>query len=568
VAAGSVVDGRWAPIGLATLAGMLWSIRLGEPGWFDNEGRFAEVAREMVVLGDYVTPRVNEIPLLTKPPLTQWLAALVYWVTGPSEWARLVPIIAAMLTVVLTCRLGARLYGARAGFVAGLMLATTLGFVLEARTLRPDCLVVLSVTAAIFCWHVAETGAPTRRTRWLAAMYAVLAAGVLAKGLVPPLLAAVPIGLATLRAHGLRGIGRLRPGLGLAVTTAIVLPWHVAAAIDNPGFAWDYVVNQHLLFALGKKVPRDSDGDTLAFFWQAFLGRAAPWVLLVPFTSREALRDLLDGETHPVTALLWTWMVGVLVLFSLTPSRLEHYALPALPAVALLAARAWQRAVEHGVGAGLRGWVSLLALVFVAGGIFGLRHGHVLAAEAYWLPQAPRLMALATPAAIVAIWMGVLLAIAAFFRSATGIVAAFLAGTAPLLAIVVRALIEAEALFSWRPVARALARVPAETEIVFQAPVEYQVVGALDFYLGHPVTLLEPASGYAAPAYLRGRTEGMFIAQDELDRRWRSGRPVAIVSDPQQRRDTPDGLVPAPYHVLDRFGDRWVLTNFPVPSAR
>jgi hypothetical protein len=209
----------------------------------------------------------------------------------------------------------------------------------------------------------------------------------------------------------------------------------------------------------------------------------------------------------------------------------------------------------------------LLALVFVAGGVFGLRHGHALAAEAYWLPQAPRLMALVTPAAAVAIWLGVLLAIAAFLRSATGMVVAFVAGTAPLLAILVRALIEAEALFSWRPVARALATVPPETEVVFQAPVEYQLVGALDFYLGRSVTMLAPANGYAAPTYLRGRTDGMFIARDELDRRWRSGRPVAIVSDPQQRRDTPDGLVPAPYHVLDRFGDRWVLTNFPVSSA-
>jgi 4-amino-4-deoxy-L-arabinose transferase-like glycosyltransferase len=360
----------------------------------------------------------------------------------------------------------------------------------------------------------------------------------------------------------------LRPGLGLAVTAAIMLPWHVAAAIDNPGFAWDYVVNQHLLYALDKKVPRDSDGDTLAFFWEAFVGRSAPWVLVMPFTAREALRGLVDGEAYNATALLWMWIAGILVLFSLTPSRLEHYSLPALPAVALLAARAWQRTAEHGVGAGLRGWVALLALAFVAGGIFGGRYGHDLAAEEYWLPQAPRLMALVTPAAIVAIWLGGLLAIAAILRSAGGIVAAFVAGTVPFLAILVRALIEAEALFSWRPVARALERVPTETEIVFQAPVEYQIVGALDFYLGHAVTLLEPEGGYQAPFYLRGRTDGMFIPQDELDRRWRSGRPVAIVSDPQQRRDTPDGLVPAPYHVLDRFGDRWVLTNHPVPSAR
>lgn len=561
------MDGRWAAIGLASFAGALWSIRLNEPGWFDNEGRFAEVAREMLVRGDYVTPHVNDFPLLTKPPLTQWLAALVYWVTGPSEWARLVPILAGVATVVLTCRLGTRLYGGGAGLVAGLMLATTLGFVLEARTLRPDCLVILAVTAAVFCWHVAETGNPVRRARWLAGMYAVLGAGMLAKGFVPPILAGMPIVLATLRAHGIAGLAALRPGLGFAVVAAVMLPWHLAAALANPGFAWDYVVNQHLLFALDKKVPRDSNGDTLAFFWQAFLGRSAPWVLLVPFTLREATSGVSGAEPLSPTTFLWVWILATMVLFSLTPSRLEHYSLPVLPAVALLASRVWQRAVEHGVGMGLRVWVAALAFVFVAGGLVGLRQGPALAATAYWMPQAPALMALILPAAAVAIWMGLLLTVAGAVRSASGIVAAFVAGIAPFLVIVVTALIEAEALFSWRPVARALERVPPATEVVFQAPTEYQIVGALDFYLGRAVTMLEPADGYTAPAYLRGRMEGMFIGRDELDRRWRSGRPVAIVSDPQARRDTPDGLVPAPFHVLDRFGDRWVLTNFPVSSA-
>jgi 4-amino-4-deoxy-L-arabinose transferase-like glycosyltransferase len=478
-----------------------------------------------------------------------------------------VPIAASMGTVVLTCRLGARLYGGRAGLMAGLMLATMLGFVLEARTLRPDCLVVLSVVGAIFCWHVAETGEPARRRGWLAGMSAALGAGMLAKGFVPPLIAAIPIGFATVRAHGLAGLARLRPGLGLVVVAAIVLPWHLAAAIANPGFAYDYVVNQHVLFALDRKVPRDSDGDTLAFFWQAFLGRSAPWVLLAPFTLREGAGGLASGEAMPATTLLWVWLAGTMGVFSLTPSRLEHYSLPVLPAVALLAARAWQTAAERGVGIGLRAWAAAIACVFVAAGILGLRRGPELAATAYWIPQAPGLMALIVPAAAVAIWMGLLLAVAAAYRSATGIVAALLAGIAPFLAIVVRALIEAEALFSWRPVARALERVPAETEIVFQAPTEYQIVGALDFYLGRTVTMLEPPGGYAAPPYLRDQREGMFIGTDELDRRWRSGRPLALVTDPHRRRDAPDGLVPAPFHVLDRFGDRWVLTNFPAPSA-
>jgi 4-amino-4-deoxy-L-arabinose transferase-like glycosyltransferase len=565
-------------VGVAVLAGALLSFRLNEPGWFDNEGRFAEMAREMLVRHDWVTPHVNGVPLLTKPPLTQWLAALVYLVTGPSEWARLVPIVAAVLTIVLTWRLGARLYGARAGFVAGVMLATTIGFVLEARTLRPDCLVVLTVTAAIFCWHVAETGAPARRTAWLVAMYAAMGTGMLAKGLVPPALACIPIGVATLRTHGVGGIRRLRPLLGLAVVAAIILPWHVAAAYANPGFAWDYVVNQHLLFAFDKKEPRDSDGDTLAFFWQAFATRAWPWVLLLPAapaaTGAAAGAPTALASTAAVPApsalpalVLWSWLVGVLGLFSLTPSRLEHYSLPARPAVALLAARVWQHADERGVGAALRGGLLVLAVALVGGAVFGFARGESLAAGAYWLPQAPGLMSLIVPASLAIGGAGVLLGGAALARSATAVVAAVAVGTVPLLAILVRALIEAEALFSWRPVARALERVPTATEVVFQAPVEYQIVGALDFYLRRSVTMLEPPGGYTPPTYLSGRTQGMFISRDELDRRWHSGRPVAIVSDPQRRRDAPDGLVPAPFHVLDRFGDRWVLTNFPVVSA-
>jgi 4-amino-4-deoxy-L-arabinose transferase-like glycosyltransferase len=561
VAAGRARGGRWGAVGLAILAGVLLSFRLDEPGWFDNEGRFAEMAREMLVRHDWVTPYVNGVPLLTKPPLTQWLAALVYLVTGPSEWARLVPIVAAVLTIVLTWRLGVRLYGARAGLIAAVMLATSIGFVLEARTLRPDCLVVLTVTAAIFFWHVAETGAPERRTAWLVAMYAAMGTGMLAKGFVTPVLAGIPIGVAMLRTHGAGGIRRLRPLLGLVVVGVVVLPWHLAAARANPGFAWDYVVNQHLLFAVDKKEPRDSEGDTLAFFWQAFATRTWPWVTLLPAAPAAT------ASTGLPAVVLWAWLAGVLGLFSLTPSRLEHYSLPALPAVALLGARVWQHADEHGVGVGLRNLLLVLSVVLVMGGLIGLAHGQSLAAGAYWLPQAPGLMALIAPASLCVGGAGLLLGAAALRRSAIGIVAAAAVGTVPLLAILVRALIEAEALFSWVPVAHALSRVPETTEVVFQAPVEYQIVGALDFYLGRSVTMLEPPGGYTPPTYLRGRTQGMFISRDELDRRWQSGRPVAIVSDPQQRRDTPDGLVPAPFHVLDRFGDRWVLTNFPVASA-
>src|SRR6185503_15101616 len=103
---------------------------------------------------------------------------------------------------------------------------------------------------------------------------------------------------------------------------------------------------QHLLFFLDRKFPRDSEGDTLAFFWGAFAGRSFPWIVLVPLTLGEAVRGAArDAAPHErSTFLLWAWIGGTMLFFSLAPSRLEHYSIPALPAVALAAARAWQRA--------------------------------------------------------------------------------------------------------------------------------------------------------------------------------------------------------------------------------
>jgi 4-amino-4-deoxy-L-arabinose transferase-like glycosyltransferase len=558
-------QGRTAALSLAAVSAVLISFHLNEPGWFDNEGRFAEGAREMMLRGDFVTPYVNFIPLLTKPPLTHWLVALVYWVAGPTEWARLVSIAAAMWTVVATCRLGARLFGEKVGFVAGVCLVTTLGFVLEARTLRPDSLVIASVTTAILCWYEAEHGEPDRRRAWLLAMYATLGVGTLAKGLVPPFLVGIVVTPMALRRSGLAGIRRLVSGAGLAVYTALVLPWHVAAAVANPGFGHDYLFNQHVAAALDVKVPRDSGGDTLLFYLQAFLGRASPWILFLPLTFPEAVRRLRGRapEIAEGTLLLWSWVAGVVGVFCLSPARLEHYSLPALPAVALLGARAWHLLVTDGLRPLVRVYFALVAVILVVAGGLGIAYGpSLVTSHLDWVPGSPRLVALIMPAAAIVTTTGVLMLIAVWWRTATGVVGALAAGTVPALAVLVRALVSAEALFSWHPVARALSELPPDTEIVFEAPVEYQNIGALNFYMGRPVTMLEPAGGYVRPGYLRDWHHEMFITRDELERRWQSGRPIVLLSNPQSSRDTAAGLVSAPYHVLDRFGDRWVLTNF------
>ena len=560
---------RLAAVALTLGTSAVLAIRLDLPAFFDNEGRYAEVAREMVLRGDWISPHLDFALFLNKPPLTFWLAALVFHFAGPSEWARLVSIGAGAVALFATCRLGALFYGEAVGLVAGLALGTMLGFVLEARTLRPDMLVVASVVTVIWCWQAALRAGP-RRTGWLVGLYVALGLGMLAKGLVPVVLAGVPIAIVTLRDDGWRGIGRLRPVLGVAIVLAIVLPWHLAAGLRHDGFFWDYVVNQHLLFFLNRKLPHDSNGDPLAFFWAAFLGRAAPWALLLPATLPEAFRGARPGATaaERATFVVWVWTASVLVFFSLAPSRLEHYSLPALPAAALLAARVWQRARAGTIAPALWVYAVVVGTVLAVAGAVGLVVGRMLLARTYWIAQVPEFLELATPAAATLTLTGALVALAAARRRPDWLVGAFGAASVAFAVIVLRAEAAAEPLFSWHPVAHRIATaLPPDTAVIFEAPEEYQLVGGLAFYARRRIGLLEPP-GYVPPTYLVGLTDHMFTSRAEFERRWRAGERIAFVSDPQRRRETPDGLVPEPAHVLGRFGDRWLLASFPPAPAR
>ncbi|MGH7340923.1 MAG: hypothetical protein ACREKH_10580, partial [Candidatus Rokuibacteriota bacterium] len=138
----------------------------------------------------------------------------------------------------------------------------------------------------------------------------------------------------------------------------------------------------------------------------------------------------------------------------------------------------------------------------------------------------------------------------------------------PISAIVVRAQAEAEPLFSWRLPARAVMSVAGpDTEIVFEAPREYQLVAGLAFYTGRRVTLLDPP-GFVPPEYLAPAMDGMFLSREEFGRRWEAGAPLVLVSNPLLRREDPAEIAPGAHRVLGRFGDRWVLAPAAASARR
>jgi 4-amino-4-deoxy-L-arabinose transferase-like glycosyltransferase len=555
---------------LALAFGSLASIHLDRPGFFDNEGRYAEVAREMLVRHDLVTPEMNQTLFLNKPPLMYWLAAGAFTLGARDEWARVASVLAAMVSVFFTCRLGARLFDDVTGLIAGAFLATMFGFVLEARTLRPDGVLVASVVAALYCWRLAEGAPDRRRAPWLALGWASLAIGFMAKGAVPVAVVAIPVVVCTVRDHGLRGLWRLQPLAGSAVFLLVAAPWHVAVAMRHPGFAWDYVVNQHLLFFFDKKLPRDSVGDSLKVFWSMFLGRGLPWIVLVPFTVREALRGRRRdaGAIEHGVFFCWTWIAGIMLMFSAAPSRLEHYSLPTLPAVALLAARGSRRLAAGVVGPLAWVWLGTIAVVLLAAGTVGAFWAHDLLARVYWIKAMPALLDLLPASTVVTLLGGAILAWAVRRHTAAGVGIALVTVGLPMMAIVLRAQAEAEPFFSWRPLARVIdARIPGSVEIVFEAPEEYQIIGALAYYTRRHITMLAPPR-FTPPTYLEPYRDALFLERGEFARRWSGPDALAFVSDPQRRRDTPDGLVPGPFHVLDRSGDRWLLTNRDIIGTR
>jgi 4-amino-4-deoxy-L-arabinose transferase-like glycosyltransferase len=314
---------------------------------FDDpgEGQHAEIAREMAASGDWLVPRLNGVRYLDKPPLLYWFEAAAFSALGVSPWtARLGPVLGTVMAAAGTAMLGARLLGPGGGLLAAGALLSSALFVSFGRYVRPETLFVAGIQWGFAGLLLGLSESEPRSSRaWAVLGCAALGVASLVKdplGLVGPL---ATVGLAL----GLRGAGwplrRWLPPAGVILLVVIGGGWYVAA-LRQPGFAWYTVVDNHLLNAVRLRHFPDEDVplSALEFLSVSVLG-AVPWIIAAARTVGVQVRRRAwrRREETPWTALA-LWMVGVAAVFVLVPFRLPHYALPAYPAIALLAARGWQ----------------------------------------------------------------------------------------------------------------------------------------------------------------------------------------------------------------------------------
>lgn len=324
----------------------LWS----PPGLQDDvDAVQAQIARNMLESGDWVTARLNGVPYLEKSPLVYWLMAFCFAIFGVQDWAARIPIAgAAMALAWLTARMAAWAAGSRCGMVAGLVMGTALGLWLFTRILIPD--VILTFTIALALWAFLRTlDEEERRPRfWSNVMSAAMATGLLLKGLIAllfPCAAAFLFLLLTNQLFAAHTWRRFRIGEGLLILIAIAAPWHVAAMLANPplfdftwrsvpgeyhGFFWFYFLNEHVFRFLNMRHPRDYNTfPRVAFLLCHFL-----W--LFPWSMHFlALRSPHGARSRRLTLLCFCW-TGFLLLFFTFSTTQEYYSMPCYPALAIL----------------------------------------------------------------------------------------------------------------------------------------------------------------------------------------------------------------------------------------
>ncbi|HEV8458962.1 MAG TPA: glycosyltransferase family 39 protein [Methylomirabilota bacterium] len=332
-------------IAVALVAAVLLLGNLGRAPFVDPpEGLHAEIAREMVTSGNWITPRLDGVPYFDKPPLLHWLIAVSYVALERSEWtARLGSALPAIGVAVLTARIGIVLGSARVGLLAGLMVAANLEVFVFGRLVKPDLLFVFSLLLALSAFIEAYLSGSRAALRLFFASLGLAALAKDVMGVIGPL-ALLVIFLSITRGRG--GWPRGVPGGGLLLLL-VAAPWYALVEWRNPGFLWYVIVDNHLLNFTRRRIFPDADVPLGAL---EFIGVTAagffPWVLALPWAVGRALGRAAITDQDRMWLLLGLWTVAVLGFFVVSPFRLPHYGLPAFPAMALLVARLWNEVLD------------------------------------------------------------------------------------------------------------------------------------------------------------------------------------------------------------------------------
>jgi 4-amino-4-deoxy-L-arabinose transferase-like glycosyltransferase len=584
-------------LGVALVAAAIYlGCILSPPSLMDDvDAVQAQIARNMLTSGDWVTARLDGIVYLEKSPLIYWLIAISYKIFGAFDWAARIPVALGCVALAwLTTAFGTWAFGKRAGFYAGLAVSTCIGLFLFTRILIPD--VMLTATIALSMWAFLRVldEEETRPRLWAFLLAASLGVGLLLKSaiaLVFPGGAALVYLLVTRQLFSAKVWRRLRPWSGLGIMLLIAVPWHVLATLRNPpyfdftmrsvpgeyhGFLWFYFMNEQVLRFLNLRYPRDYNTVPRLYFWLFHLLWLFPWSVYFPAIFKLSFKPLDRAGKTRLLALCWA---GFLLIFFTFSTTQEYYSMPCYPALALLLGSAmaaggdWVRRGTRVLAAvaGLAALACIAILIAVRGvpspgdisqalsrnpSAYTLSLGHMedLTLESFAYLRLP--LALAAVAFLIGS-LGNLRAVGqrAFVAAALMMVLFFHAAR---LAMVVF-----DPYLSSRPLATALQRAPPGTLVVDH---HYYTYSSIFFYTNRTAWLLNGRFNNLVYGSYAPGAPNVFLDDAQWRDLWLGQQRCYLVVDDEKRPQFEKLAGKDALFVLAESGGKMVLTNRALPQ--
>lgn len=327
---------------LVALCLVLFFFYLGSRDLWDvDEGMHSVSAKHVVESGDWVTPVYNGKTFLDKPMFFTWLVAISFSLLGFTELAaRLPAALLGLLGVWVTYRLGRKMFGPRAGFLAGAVLATSILYLVMSRTVVHDIALGLFTTLALALFYLA-VAEPERRKTYFLLFYVAVAGAVLAKGPLGAVLPALVIGPYLVLTRRLALIKQMQLGWGSLIFLVLTAPWYILMSLRNEGYLSYFLIEK----TFGSFASDESTHPApLHFYVPVFLGALLPWTGFFPAAIYRAIGRLRGEGKDPILYLI-LWVGVMFLFFSAATSKLASYLLPLMPAAALLIGLLWDEAL-------------------------------------------------------------------------------------------------------------------------------------------------------------------------------------------------------------------------------
>jgi 4-amino-4-deoxy-L-arabinose transferase-like glycosyltransferase len=349
-----------------------------------DEGRYAEIPREMVTTGDWVTPRLDGLKYFEKPALQYWATAVVYSVVGLSNWSsRLWTVVLGFACLPLIYAWVARLYDRRSAVAAVVLLAMSPYFGIIGHLDLLDAGFTFWMCATVLAFALAQS-APERSGKergWMLICWTLAALAILSKGIVVFVLAGGTLILYSVAERDSRPWRRMHLGLGVPLLLAVAAPWFIVVSLRNPDFAPFFFVHEHFSRFLTREAQRV---EPWWYFLVLLAVGALPWLLALARAAVGAWREPASSRPFKPLKFLLLFAVLTLVFFSMSDSKLATYILPMFPPLAAftgaaVAGRPGFLSRSTRVAAGLA--------IFVAGGLLVYsqhRNGMIPASAVGW----------------------------------------------------------------------------------------------------------------------------------------------------------------------------------------